>query len=480
MNRRNILYVILFICVSVLVTGCTSESLSLKQEVSNFNDLKFIVHVDNGSNNSQQYSRAASYKKSWSVGDKIIMAVDGDDNKLCELEYKGNDDWNISQISEQVTFPNSHGSLNAVHSDNLKIEGSEIITLGDILYSQDGSYEKKDDIVVINLDMNKRPLCRVAVVGMNPDCWIEGLKEYNKLTSLSSMIWESTESHMYKEVYGDTCVFYGSIESDANNETTIRISESDGVSYERTYNNALHQGDNVILHGPFSDEANLWTKHTFVHSITLDQTELNLVSGDSYALNAAIFNKDADDKELVWSSLNNTVATVDQNGQIEALGNGYAQITVVSKDGSAIAGCNVHVGNIEDFVSAEFDYNSEWGVNRKNGTVVTDYSLIVKNNYSKRIQLASTIGFSSKSGDVLIHLSEFSASISRYDLYYGQISKITIHQLFSKEFGCSIGGLDSWNQNWITIRFTRDNDNKQKEIKFNLPWTFLKENGEEL
>lgn len=479
MNKRNILYAILIICVSVLFTGCTSETLPLKQEATKFGDLKFIVHVGNGSNNSQQYSRAASYKKNWSVGDKIIMAVDGDDNKLCELVYKGNDDWNVSQISEQVSFSNSHGSLNAVHSDSLKIEGSEITTLGDILYSQDGSYEKKDDIVVINLDMNKRPLCRVAVVGMNPDCWIEGLKEYNRLTSLSSMNWDSTESHMYKEVYGDTCVFYGAIESDANNETTIRISESNGVSYERVYKEKLNQGDNVILHGPFSDEANLWTKHTLVHSITLDQTELNLVPGDSYILKTTIFNEDADDKELEWSCTNNTIATVDKNGQVEALANGYAQITVKSKDGSAIASCFVHIGNIEDFVSAEFDYNSEWGVSRKNGTVVTDYSLIVKNNYSKRILLDSTIGFSSNSGDVLIHLSEFSASISRYDLYYGQFSNIEIHQLFSREFGCSLG-LDTWNQNWITIRFTRDNDKKQKEIRFNLPWTFLKENGEDL
>lgn len=469
MNRRNILYAILLICVSVLFAGCTSETLPLKQEVSKFNDLKFIVHVDNGSNNSQQYSRAASYKKDWSVGDKIIMAVDGDDNKLCELVYKGNDDWNVSQVSEQVSFSNSHGSLNAVHSDSLKIEGSEITTLGDILYSQNGSYEKKDDIVVINLDMNKRPLCRVAVVGMNPDCWIEGLKEYNRLTSLSSMSWESTESHMYKEVSGDTCVFYGTIESDANNETTIRICGNDGISYERIYKRLLNIGDNIIIEGPFSNESNLWTKQTFVHSITLDQTELNLTPGDKYSIKATIDNEDADDKELVWSILNSTVATVDQNGNLSALANGDTQILVEAKDGSARAICNIHIRNIENFVSFEYYQNGGFSSSMGMGRTEINFCMKIKNNYSKAISVNDGIRFGSENTDVLFYLSEFTTSCSLYKIQTGQQSEVKVHLLFSKSFGMRWGS-GCGEQNKLSVCFSKENNRKQYEKETFLPW----------
>jgi hypothetical protein len=56
-------------------------------------------------------------------------------------------------------------------------------------------------------------------------------------------------------------------------------------------------------------------------SITLDQTSLSLVIGDKVTLMATILPANASDKVISWSSLDETVATVD-SGKVTAVGKG--------------------------------------------------------------------------------------------------------------------------------------------------------------
>lgn len=58
---------------------------------------------------------------------------------------------------------------------------------------------------------------------------------------------------------------------------------------------------------------------------------------------------------LSWSSTNNNIVTVDQEGNVTALLNGDAQIMVKADDGSAEATCNIHIRNMEDFISVGYD-----------------------------------------------------------------------------------------------------------------------------
>ena len=80
-----------------------------------------------------------------------------------------------------------------------------------------------------------------------------------------------------------------------------------------------------------------------VTGVTLDQTELDLFTGASATLTATVKPSDATDKTVTWSSDNEAVATVDENGKVTAVGEGEATITVTTTDGSKTATCQVTV-----------------------------------------------------------------------------------------------------------------------------------------
>ena len=80
-----------------------------------------------------------------------------------------------------------------------------------------------------------------------------------------------------------------------------------------------------------------------VTGITLD-TSLDLEEGKSVTLIATVKPDNAFDKSLTWSSSNESVATVDQNGKVTAKSKGTATIKATAKDGSGVfAECSVSV-----------------------------------------------------------------------------------------------------------------------------------------
>lgn len=79
-----------------------------------------------------------------------------------------------------------------------------------------------------------------------------------------------------------------------------------------------------------------------VESVTLDKTTLSINEGSSYALTATITPSDATNKSLIWTSDNESVATV-SNGKVTAVSEGSATITVTTEDGDYSATCEVTV-----------------------------------------------------------------------------------------------------------------------------------------
>ncbi len=71
-----------------------------------------------------------------------------------------------------------------------------------------------------------------------------------------------------------------------------------------------------------------------ITSIGLDKTELSLNEGEEIVLSASIKPDNAAEKTLLWSSSNESVATVDQTGKIRAISKGSATIKAEAQDGS--------------------------------------------------------------------------------------------------------------------------------------------------
>ncbi len=84
-----------------------------------------------------------------------------------------------------------------------------------------------------------------------------------------------------------------------------------------------------------------------VTGVRLDKTSVELKINESLGLKASISPSDANNKEVTWTSSNEDIANVDENGKVTAIGQGKATITVTTKDGNFKAICEVTVKNEE-------------------------------------------------------------------------------------------------------------------------------------
>ena len=84
--------------------------------------------------------------------------------------------------------------------------------------------------------------------------------------------------------------------------------------------------------------------YVVAHSVSLNKDALNLIKEyGHYRLVATVLPEEAEDKSLTWTSSDESVATVDQNGYVKALATGSATITVETKVGGYKATSTVTV-----------------------------------------------------------------------------------------------------------------------------------------
>ena len=147
--------------------------------------------------------------------------------------------------------------------------------------------------------------------------------------------------------------------------------------------------------GSDSKQYTLTIKAVSVTDVTLDQTELDLFTGASATLTATVKPSDATDKTVTWSSDNEAVATVDENGKVTAVGEGEATITVTTEDGGKQATCTVAVTQSIHSITADITAlnfgNAYTGYTQPAAQTVT-----ITNNGNQDLTLnqpASTNGF---------------------------------------------------------------------------------------
>lgn len=80
-----------------------------------------------------------------------------------------------------------------------------------------------------------------------------------------------------------------------------------------------------------------------VTSVTLNATALKLYIDEDATLIAVVTPNDADNKEIEWSSDNEAVATVNEDGHVMAIAAGAATITATTVEGEKTATCAVAV-----------------------------------------------------------------------------------------------------------------------------------------
>ena len=100
---------------------------------------------------------------------------------------------------------------------------------------------------------------------------------------------------------------------------------------------------------------NYWTTATcqvtvnpmLATSISLNQTSMTLPVGSTQQLTATVLPAGASDKTVTWSSSDESIVTVDANGNVTGVGTGYATITATTNDGSNLsASCAMTVTGV--------------------------------------------------------------------------------------------------------------------------------------
>ena len=99
--------------------------------------------------------------------------------------------------------------------------------------------------------------------------------------------------------------------------------------------------------------------------------EININIGNKEKVQAQIFPENAVNQTLAWVSDNTDVAEVDQMGQITAVGNGSANITVITSN-EITRSITVQVGT-EDFTMV-MKYDSQYSVFSGNKITNTQYN----------------------------------------------------------------------------------------------------------
>lgn len=112
---------------------------------------------------------------------------------------------------------------------------------------------------------------------------------------------------------------------------------------------AISIGETIVTAscGAVKASCNIKVEPTAIQSISLSPSNWSGFDGESFTISASISPVNATDKTLEWTSSDESIAVVDNNGNVNIVGIGECIITVAATDGSGVTGtCAVTVNPI--------------------------------------------------------------------------------------------------------------------------------------
>jgi uncharacterized protein YjdB len=146
--------------------------------------------------------------------------------------------------------------------------------------------------------------------------------------------------------------------NDASTEVSTSISRKSAVVYlVLDFSTSIGSQSSSMKSAAKSFIRNLQKKSQdpfTITSIALNKTSLSLNEGESEQLVVTIIPENATDKSLIWTSSDESIATVDENGKVTAVSKGKATITATACDGSGkSASCSVTVKRLVSSITLD-------------------------------------------------------------------------------------------------------------------------------
>ena len=134
---------------------------------------------------------------------------------------------------------------------------------------------------------------------------------------------------------------------------SVQSINSSGFQWGVTFavsENTEYDREGVIAINSGSGSANITVsqqgkkgKYVAVEFVSVSPASLSITVGDKAKLTATISPSNASEQAVSWSSSNETLATVDQDGNVTAVAQGRTSIYATTKDGNKVGTCSVTV-----------------------------------------------------------------------------------------------------------------------------------------
>ncbi len=245
-----------------------------------------------------------------------------------ELDLYGNNTYTLSY----KILPNDSADQSVTWSssdDNVATVNNGVVTA-----INNGSAQVK---VVMNNGVND--ICEVLVTIID----VEGIS-----LSASKLKIEETETVQLSAAVYPMNASYQDIVWTSSDENIAYV-DSDGNITGVTVGEAIITATTVD--GGYSASCDVTVNQISVKGIELSKSSLSMMITDSYSLSATVIPYNAVNQNIIWSSSNSSVATVDAQGKVYAISNGSTIITSTTEESGYVAECSVSVKPIEELVT---------------------------------------------------------------------------------------------------------------------------------
>ena len=380
-------------------------------------------------------------KTDWADGDVIFMFIDGGDaDKGFKATYNSGK-WNFAEWYKnggKQDFKPEGGTISfAMTGENLNLASKKpsdfglaktalqtltsLVTggkIGDIMFSNAGTYTVDENGVVDIYLQLERPMAKIHIKGAYVGApqirnHVEGTKptgndnaagtnaNYNKAKTMTlnqiirfqpssqtfrdAMIannMNGTSNYVSEKRSDDVqimdAVYYGTLDADENGDITIvmcvdartypgiqanaALGGAGQVAYWRKFpGKSINPGDNIYIYGPMSDEeATLWTSQAITGEMNFTQTTMTLAENQSINLKPYCKWKTPapSNRTLTFEVGNPSVVTISEDGNtLYTHGTGSSTVKATTADGNEST-MTVYVKEVQELVDPKL---STWG-----------------------------------------------------------------------------------------------------------------------
>lgn len=187
---------------------------------------------------------------------------------------------------------------------------------------------------------------------------------------------------------------------ESNNPNIVSV-RNDEVFGGKAVVTALQEGEAIITAsvGSITATCKITVNPTKLEGISFDQAEKTLKEGESFVLTPVFTPENASNKKVIWTSSNQSIATVDQEGKVSTHSFGECIIKAISEDGGFEAICKVIV--LEPTIEEAIKVNIYGSYTSFNGFVTGDITAAFYNNSSKTVEVTDFTVYDTRTNKII-------------------------------------------------------------------------------